>query len=78
MAEQDARSRPREPEPSDDVTRGRMLEQLLDLAEQYPWNKSGPLTFPVLAEAIHRARSRSDRTAVPPSSHISPGAETAS
>lgn len=37
---------------ADEVERGRILEQLLDLAEQYPWKERGALEFPVLAEVI--------------------------
>jgi len=37
---------------ADELERGRILEQLLDLAEQYPWKERGALEFPILAEII--------------------------
>ncbi len=36
----------------DEIERGRILEDLLDLAEQYPWADPGPLTFPVLPTGL--------------------------
>jgi transcriptional regulator with XRE-family HTH domain len=37
---------------ADELERGRMLEELLDLAEQYPWRERGDLRFPILSKAI--------------------------
>lgn len=34
---------------ADEVERGRILAELLDLAEQFPWRPRGPLAFPILA-----------------------------
>jgi transcriptional regulator with XRE-family HTH domain len=37
---------------ADDLERGRILEELLELAEAFPWRDPGQLEFPILAEAL--------------------------
>lgn len=37
--------------PTDEIETGRVLEELLEIAEQYQWRDRGPLVYPVLARA---------------------------